>query len=330
MSDFFLNIVVIGRNESEFLCDSLESAIEAGNYLKSLGYESPRIIYLDGQSTDDSVAIAMEKRIEIYIVDGTPNPARGRQFGLKKSNAKYVFFLDGDTIVNRGWLIKGVQYLENNPDVAGVGGILDWEEWCNGKVLGRKSNYWNVRHNEEKVVDGVGGTFLYHYEVLDKVGGWNTTLACNEEFELHLRIAHAGYSLRRISVPMATHRDNKTNSAKTFLQRHILNSTIFIPSVIIRRAPKSLPVLKLLFYRYWLYLLHPLAILGISTFILLYFQAQSVKWIIFGILTAIFLFIGHYFYKGKGFRRSIISAITMNFFSLGWIIGLFVRWPNKE
>jgi len=326
----FIDIVVIGRNEGEFLRKSLESVIEAGEYLQKAGYNRPRIIYVDGQSTDDSVAIATKKGIETYIVEGTPNPAKGRHLGFSKCHGKYIFFSDGDTILHKEWLVKAVQYLENNTDVAGVGGILDWEEWNNGKIIGKKSNYWNVRQNGEEVVDGVGGTFLYCSEVFNKVGGWNTTLSSSEEFELHLRIAYMGYKLVRIVVPMATHRDNKTNSSKAFLQRHIFNSSIFIPGMITRKVPKSFPVLKLLFYKYWLYLLHPIAVLCILIFIFLCFYTQPMNWIISGIITTIFLFVAHYFYKGKNLRRAIISVMTMNFFSLGWLVGLFVSWPGWD
>jgi hypothetical protein len=126
------------------------------------------------------------------------------------------FFLDGDTILHREWLLHGIKYLEQNKTVAGVGGILNWEMWRNGKIIAKKSNYWNVHKNGEKVLDGVGGNFLYRYDILDSIGNWQPAMIRNEEFELHLRIAHAGYTLVRISVFMATHQDNKTNLIKTF------------------------------------------------------------------------------------------------------------------
>jgi glycosyltransferase involved in cell wall biosynthesis len=327
---YTVDIVVIGRNEGELLRDAINSAIEASNYFQQMGYPRPKIIYVDGRSTDGSVDLAKSLGVDTYIVEGKPTPPAGRHLGLSKCKGEYVFFLDGDTTLYRDWLVNGIKYLEQNKRVAGVGGILDWEEWSNGEIIGMKSNYWNVRHNGEKVVDGVGGNFLYRCDIFDSIGNWQPAMSRNGEFELHLRIAHAGYSLRRIFIPMAIHRDDKTNSSKTFLQRHILTSNIFIPGVITRRAPKSLPALKLLFYRYWLYLLHPVAVLGILIFIFLYFHTLSVKWIISGIVAAIFLFITHYFYKGKNLRRAIISVITMIFFSFGWLIGLFVRWPSWD
>lgn len=325
---YTVDIVVIGRNEGELLRDALNSVIAASNCFQQMGYPRPKIIYVDGRSSDGSVDLAKSLGVETYIVVGKLTPPAGRRLGLSKCKGKYVFFLDGDTILNSKWLIHGIKYLEENKSVAGVGGILDWEEWNNGKIIGKKLNYWNVRHSVEQVLDGVGGNFLYRCDVLDNVGNWEPALSRNGEFELHLRIAHAGYSLRRISVPMATHMDNKTKSSRSFLQRHILVSTIFIPGVITRRAPKSLPVVKLLFYRYWLYLLHPVAVLGILIFIFLYFHTLSVKWIISGIITAMFLFICHYFYKGNQLRRALISVITMNFLSLGWLIGLFIPWSG--
>lgn len=325
-----VDIILIGKNEGKLLEKSLLSAQKAAFLFESDGNPLPKIIYVDGQSTDGSVHLAKSLGVETYIVEGKPTPPAGRRLGFSKCHGKYVFFLDGDTILHSEWLIHGIKYLEQNKTIAGVGGILDWEELNSGEIIGKKSNYWNVSHDEEKVLDGVGGNFLYRRDVLDNVGGWQPAMSRNGEFELHLRIAHAGFSLARISVPMAIHLDNKTKSSRTFVQRHILTSNIFIPGMITRRAPKSLPVLKLLFYRYWLYLLHPVAVLGILIFVFLYFHTQSMKWIIPGIIAAILLFICHYLYKGKDLKRAIISVITMNFFSFGWLIGLFVQWPTGD
>jgi Glycosyltransferases involved in cell wall biogenesis len=91
MPSISLDIVVIGRNEGEFLRESLESVIKAGDYLHKAGYKRPRIIYVDGQSTDGSVELAQKMGIKTYIVEGTPNPAKDRYLGFSKCHGKYVF-----------------------------------------------------------------------------------------------------------------------------------------------------------------------------------------------------------------------------------------------
>jgi len=322
-----LDVVVIGRNEAEQLESSLNSAIEASKYFQKTGYPYPKIVYIDGQSSDKSVKIAENLGIKVLIVSGMPTPAKGRHLGFTIGESIYVFFLDGDTIVDKKWLVKGVEYLEKYSKTAGVGGILDWEGWRNGKIVYRKANYRNTYYDGQNVVDGVGGTFLYRRDILNRIGDFNPELPISEELELRLRIDQAGYKLVRIAIPMATHRDTKT-SITTFLQKKIFTKNIFIPGVITRQAPKSQSILKLLFFKYWVYLFHPLIILYILLSILFYIHTLSKIWIILGIILAIVLFIAHYFYKGKNFRRAIFSVITMNFFSFGWIIGLLLNRPK--
>jgi len=323
-----LDIVIIGRNEEKFLESTLNSVIKAVKYFENNGYPSPKIIYVDGKSSDQSMKIAQKFKIKTLVVTGKPTPAKGRKMGSLLGKGKYIFFLDGDTLVSEGWLVKGVECLEKNSKIAGVGGILGWEQWLNQKITNKISNYWKTLYNGQIVIDGVGGNFLYRREILKQVGNFNPGLFRNEEFELRLRIAQAGYEIIRITTPMAIHRDDKTNSAKNFWKRHIFTKNIFIPGIITRQAKKNNLVIKLLFYKYWLYLLHPIIVLCILFSIFFSISASSIAWLISTIIFMIILFLCHYFYKGKNFRRTIISTITMNFFSIGWLIGLITGYPR--
>src|SRR3989339_2187179 len=92
---YTVDVVVIGCNEGELLRDTLNSAIEASNYFQLMGYERPKIIYVDGQSTDGSVELAKSLGVDTYIVEGKPTPPAGRYLGFSKCKGEYVFFLDG-------------------------------------------------------------------------------------------------------------------------------------------------------------------------------------------------------------------------------------------
>ena len=179
---YTVDIVVIGRNEGELLRNALNSAIETSNYFHQMGYPWLKIIYVDGQSTDGSVDLARSLGVDTYIVEGKPTPPAGRRLGFSKCHGKYVFFLDGDMELYGGWLPKAVKFLEENEDCAGVGGILDWESTCNGKITWRRKNYNNVVKNVQEVVSTVGGAMVYKREALDKVGGWDPTMVRLGEF----------------------------------------------------------------------------------------------------------------------------------------------------
>lgn len=319
-----LDMVIIGKNEGKLLEKVFNCVvIAAKNYYKFYNYY-PRIIYVDGNSTDTSVEIVKRMGIELYIIKEKPNPAKGRHLGFLKCKGKYIFFLDGDNIIDKNWLIRGVRYLEKNHDAAGVGGIQDFEIWKDNKIIKRILNYWAVRYNGQIINDGVGGTFLYRRDILLKVGDFNCNLEINEEFELYLRITHAGYKLVRLNYPMSIHIDKKTNSLINFMKKSLFTKNIFLPGVIIHRSPKSWPVIKLLLRRYWLYFLHPILSLAIVILFYLYYYTSSNLFIILGIIVMIFVFVCHYFYKGKIFQRSVISLFTMNIYSFGLYFGLLL------
>lgn len=327
-----VDIVIIGKDEGKLLEKVFNYAIIAARKYYKFCNSYPRIIYIDGKSTDRSVEIAKRMGIESYIVEGKPNPAKGRHLGLSKCKAKYVFFLDGDNIVDKNWLIKGVQYLEKNHNIAGVGGIQDLEIWKNDNIIKKLLNCRDVRYNGQVINDGVGGTFLYRRDILLKVGDFNCNLEISEEFELYLRITQAGYKLARITYPMSIHIDKKINSLINFMKKSLFTKNIFIPGEIIRKSPKSWPVIKIIFKRYWLYILHPiLSLVAVILFYLYYYTSLNI-FMIFGIIIVISFLIAHYFYKGKNFQRSVISLFTMNIYSFGWFIGLLSvgRKVNKS
>lgn len=142
-----VDIVIVGKNEGKLLEKIFNCVIIAAkNYYKVYNYYT-RIIYVDGKSTDTSVEIAKRTGIEFYIVKEKSNPAKGRHLGFLKCKGKYIFFLDGDNIIDKNWLIRGVSYLEKNHDVAGVGEIQDFEIWKDNKIIKKILNYRDIRYN---------------------------------------------------------------------------------------------------------------------------------------------------------------------------------------
>jgi len=325
-----VDIIVIGRNEVRLLRETLDSVLVAAARFREKGNPEPKIVYVDGQSTDTSVDIARSMNVDVRVVDGVPTASKGRAIGAEICRGEYIMFLDGDTLLAPDWLLVAVPYLEAHPFVAGVGGRLDWRTLIDGRDIATMDNYRNTRSDGEQVTDGVGGNFLYKRAILDQVGGWNRSLEINEEFELHLRFVYFGYSLRRLVSLMGVHRDDKTGSPKGFLRRYLLTPLIFDTGRITRNAPLSPGTVYLLFRRYWLHALHPIlealaagcALLGACLF------GGVWLWIVAAIAGCI-LFLCHLVFKGFHVKRAAVSLITMNFYSFGWYVGLFLKPLSK-
>jgi GT2 family glycosyltransferase len=239
-----------------------------------------------------------------------------------------VFFVDGDMEVYPGWLPQGIDYLEQHPEMAGVAGIVDWEV-IEGARIRTIPNYRGIRRSGAMVTSDVGGGFIYRREALLKAGDFDPTIPRGEELELYLRILAQGQRLVYLTIPMVLHRDLKGSLGKNFIRRSIFTPYIFIPGVVARKAPSHPAVTSMLWKRYWLYLWHPvsLALLAITLLSWRHFPTPGLAWLVSGAIV-MQLFLVHWFYKARNFRRALASLITINFFIVAFVIGYITRWPR--
>jgi glycosyltransferase involved in cell wall biosynthesis len=82
---------------------------------------APTII-IDGNSTDETVSIALNYRGVTVIEPGRVRIADAINIGIKHSSAPFVAFLDADDLWTPDKLELQVNYLNNNPNVDGVYG----------------------------------------------------------------------------------------------------------------------------------------------------------------------------------------------------------------
>ena len=89
-----ISFIVIGKNEGWKLNRCLESILS----LRSLnGLNNHEIIYVDSDSTDDSINNVKEfKNVQICKLTGYVNAAVARNIGVSISKGDILFFLDGD------------------------------------------------------------------------------------------------------------------------------------------------------------------------------------------------------------------------------------------
>jgi GT2 family glycosyltransferase len=194
-----IGIVVIGRNEEEHLPACLGSL---GPYLD-------RAVYADSASIDRSPQIAAEAGVSVVNIEAaTPlTPARGRNEGLELllrtwSDCEFVQFVDGDSVVEPGWIDAAVSFLKENERVAVVCGhvveahpgnsIYNWlcgDEWTG--PAGR--------------IEACGGNALIRVAAFREAGGFRSDLAAGEEAELMARMRARGWEVWRLDRTMVTH-----------------------------------------------------------------------------------------------------------------------------
>ncbi|MFP5078550.1 glycosyltransferase [Rhizobium sp. YIM 134829] len=194
-----IGIVVIGRNEGQRLIDCLTS----------LGSRITATVYVDSGSTDGSVEAAQRLGARVLQLDMTSGftAARARNAGFARLVASQpeiglVQFVDGDCMVDAGWLARAAEELRLYPDCAVVCGrrrerrpdatIYNW--LCDRE--------WDTPIGE---ADACGGDALMRRTAFEAVRGYREDLVAGEEPELCLRLRRLNWKIRRIDHEMTLH-----------------------------------------------------------------------------------------------------------------------------
>lgn len=192
-----VSVVVIGRNEGSRLGHCLQSVQDAS--WTDLPHE---LIYVDSQSTDDSVAVARQMGAQaLALDDGKPCAAKARNMGWRQAKGSYVLFLDGDTELHPGFVLSALEALrdpklcaawghrrESRPDQSIYNRVLDLD-WV---YPPGRSLYF-------------GGDVLVRRQALEQVDGFDPSLNAGEEPELCARLRAKGWEIEHLDVPMTRH-----------------------------------------------------------------------------------------------------------------------------
>lgn len=190
--------VIIGRNEGARLVACLAS----------FPADVRPLVYVDSGSTDGSVGAARAAGAEVVALDMTVafTAARARNAGLARLVAtgapEFVQFVDGDCVLQPGWLPAAVAFLKGHPEVGVVCGrrremrpeASIWNRLCDAE--------WDTPVGPAKAC---GGDALMRVTAVEAVGGYDPTLIAGEEPELCVRLRAAGWQVWRIEQEMTLH-----------------------------------------------------------------------------------------------------------------------------
>lgn len=192
--------VVIGRNESARLDRCFASLANA---------DTPTV-YVDSQSTDDSVAIARARAVDVVEMPAgvAPSAAMARNLGAEQlaglyPDLAYVQFIDGDCILQEGFTDAAVDALDADPGLAAV---------CGYRV--EMEPHRNVFHRIAQVewqmggvgdVGEFGGDVLIRLSALRAAGGYAPEVVAGEDPEFASRLVDAGWRIRRLDTVSTAH-----------------------------------------------------------------------------------------------------------------------------
>jgi glycosyltransferase involved in cell wall biosynthesis len=210
-----LSIVIVGRNEEKRLAACIQSVIKGSEKIPDR-----EIVYVDSASTDRSVEIARRFPIRVLrIPDDRPlSAAAGRFIGTLETHGRFIFFIDGDTVLYQRWLLETIQKMESYPRIAGIAGmvhILIGDGRDKPKLVRNRYQF-----NSDIQVKTLGGIALYRRSALELAGSFNPFIKVDEEPELALRLRRLGFEIVRSGEVMAvTHYEYPRESIREYFRR---------------------------------------------------------------------------------------------------------------
>ena len=192
-----IDVVIIGVNTEKTLSKCIESVRES-RYKRG----TVKTIYVDGGSTDNSVAVA-EGYPGVQVVrihPEYPTPGLGRNAGWQAGNAPLVQFLDSDTIMDPDWMDKAVNAMStevgavrgNRDEINPYASVYNW--------IGQLE--WNAPPGE---CEAFGGDVLIRRSILEETGGYDEVLVGGEDPELSQRVRLKGWKIIQLNEPMTRH-----------------------------------------------------------------------------------------------------------------------------
>lgn len=211
---------MIGKNESAFIEKNFH------NISNNLCYDT-HIIYVDSNSTDNSILIAEKYQIKpnnitiVRINDRNKiNAAIARNYGIAKvrDDASYVLFLDGDMVLNLDFIKNSIAELEKSKELAACTGYFNniYYSDLEKTIFLRKEE--TKFKNRIRPIKAMGGNFIIKKCILQQIGKFDENLTINEDIDYCFRIRNLKYKVLFIPCMLGEHNTVLYNNLKRIIK----------------------------------------------------------------------------------------------------------------
>lgn len=198
-----VSIVIKALNEERHIDRAIRSALRA---IAALGPQGGEVVLADSCSTDRTVQVAARHPIRIVQLAHPDERCCGvgPQLGYQFTSGEYVYILDGDMELDADFLVAAVKFLDEHPEIGGVGGQVvetntrSLEYAARAGRAASRMPAGRVQHLE------MGG--LYRRVAIEQAGYFSDrNLHSYEEMDLALRLRVRGWTLWRLPMRSVLH-----------------------------------------------------------------------------------------------------------------------------
>lgn len=215
-----LAVVIVNYNTRDLLDNCLASIYKADAPTGGL-----QVVVVDNGSPDDSLVMLKKKYPQTTVIAAGENLgfAKGNNVGVEACDARYLLFLNSDTVVKRYSLVKPLKYLKTHPKVGAItiklflkDGNIDldnhrdfptpWASFTKFSKLGKlfpKSVIFNAYHLGCRKLDKIhqipvaaGSYLMMPTNLFKELGRWDESyFFYGEDIDLCYRVNEAGYKI---------------------------------------------------------------------------------------------------------------------------------------
>ena len=216
-----ISIIVTTHNHEKFITKCLNSILKNDKRLLN------EIIVINDNSIDSTEEkikrfIKKYKKVKYFCVKYS-KPSKSKNFGVKKSNSKWIIFVDGDDFIKKDYLQNHLKCIKENVDFA-YSNIFKFYTYQNLFIENQRRNKFFKYLNNP-----VGGGCLIKKKIWIKVKGINENLFYQDDYDFWLKI-HLEKKLRIKYLNYAGYfyRKHNDNRSKNFFGKYYTKVNLLI------------------------------------------------------------------------------------------------------
>ena len=192
-----VSIIITNYNYGRYLAEAIESAL-------AQTWQDREILFIDDGSTDDSLEIAKRYPITV-LAQQNQGVSAARNNAAQYAQGEYVLFLDSDDLLYPDSLEVLQQRLEAEGPKAGFAyGQLQY--------FGEKDTVFASRPFDPKALSRenyIQTSALIRLQAFRDVGGFDRGFDLREDWELFIRLWHAGWTGAHLARPVIKYRKHR-------------------------------------------------------------------------------------------------------------------------